>query len=596
MPQAFSTPGIYRKETDLSNVVKPVGTSIGAMVGRANQGPVNQRILINTNKQFVQTFGAPTTSADFAHYGAMQFLNESANLWMVRCTYGDEKYANATFPVGIATATSASQISSTNVSAISSTAGLTGVWADGYTLKTQDGDPGINDIESFGSFGTGLNIASIGPGTYGNNIGIAIITCASSLSGTSYPYGFNWQNKYDTTPTLTSANSAAMIWPQVYRVNVYVKDANADTATVWAGGVSGTTSVESFLVSNNRIKDATGNSLFAPFVINGSSNYIYIKKANISSSYPADTTAVGIVALSNGGNSSTATTGQKLAAAQALYSDKTKVTIDMLITPDVVTTSDASYIQGIGNIAATRMDCIAVTQCSSLTATSRATINSELANFSFSGPSYVAPYVGYDKIYDTYTDSEVFIPKAIAGAVIMARTDRVANTWDAPAGVNRGIIGYSIGQNTVLSEADIGAIYDNNANTSKFINGYGNVLWGQKTAQKKATALDRINVRRLLLYIENTIEPSLLPFLYEENTSRTRSRLSGIIDSFLSKVKAGGGLYDYKVVCDLTNNTADDIDLNLLNADIYVQPTKTIEFIQLQTIITRTGSSFNEVV
>jgi phage tail sheath protein FI len=121
-------------------------------------------------------------------------------------------------------------------------------------------------------------------------------------------------------------------------------------------------------------------------------------------------------------------------------------------------------------------------------------------------------------------------------------------------------------------------------------------MWGQKTAQKKASALDRINVRRLLLYIENTVEPSLLPFLFENNNDRTRSRVFAIVDQFLATVQAGGGLTAYRVVCDSTNNTSQVVDNNQLNVDIYVQPSKAIEFIQLQTVITRSGVNFNEVV
>ena len=117
MPQAFSTPGVYRVEKDLSNVVRPLGTSTGAMVGKTNVGPVNMRMLVSTDKQFVSTFGKPVSASYFAHYGAIQFLGESQNLWMVRCTYGDERYANVAFPnvsAGVTSATSASTISASS--------------------------------------------------------------------------------------------------------------------------------------------------------------------------------------------------------------------------------------------------------------------------------------------------------------------------------------------------------------------------------------------------------------------------------------------------------------------------------------------------
>ena len=105
--------------------------------------------------------------------------------------------------------------------------------------------------------------------------------------------------------------------------------------------------------------------------------------------------------------------------------------------------------------------------------------------------------------------------------------------------------------------------------------------------------MDRINVRRLLLFIQNSIEPSLLPFLFEPNNDKTRSRVFGVIDGFLSGVAAEDGVVNYQIVVDESNNTPQVIDSNQLNVDIYVQPTKTIEFIQLQTIVTRTGVSFS---
>jgi phage tail sheath protein FI len=208
--------------------------------------------------------------------------------------------------------------------------------------------------------------------------------------------------------------------------------------------------------------------------------------------------------------------------------------------------------------------------------------------------SYAAVYAGWDMIYDSFNDRNVYIPKNIFGAVVMARTDRVANTWDAPAGQNRGILP-SIGQGVIFSDTDIGNLYEQNINTSRFIRGVGNVLWGQKTAQKKKSALDRINVRRLLLYVENSVESSLLPFLFEPNNSKTRLRAWSMVDGFMKGVFAGGGVTKYEVVCDDTNNTSQTIDNNELILDLYIAPTRVIEYIRLNVIVTRTNVTFSEI-
>jgi len=590
MPQAFNIPGVYRVEKDISTVVRPVGTSTGAIVGKANQGPVNQRVLVNTDKQFIQTFGKPVSANDYAHYAAIQFLAESQNLWMVRCTYGDEIYANMSF------SSQTSSTSAVNVSAASTTNALA-AYVDGYSMTSQVGDAGNGDIEAAVGLTDDILIASIGPGTYGNNIGVAIVASASPVSA---QYGFNWMYKYDDALNVSAATAT---WRKVYRINVYTKPEGVTALAAWgatsASQISAMQPAETFLVSNDpTAKDANGKSLYAPYVINGFSSFIYVQKTGLGTAVPTDKSNLGIVQLQNGFNSISATSDEKLAALD-LFKDRTKCGIDILMVADAVdstVSSDLSYVQKAGNIAASRQDCIAAVQATSQSDKTQALINAALARYSFDNPSYAALYIGYDIVYDQYTDSNVFVAKSVAGAAIMVRTDRVANVWDAPAGVNRGIIGYSIGQNEKLSEAAIGSIYDNNGNCSKFVTGYGNVMWGQKTAQKKATALDRINVRRLLLYIENTIEPSLLPFLFEINNTQTRSRVFGVIDQFLSRVQSGGGLNAYKLVCDSTNNSSQDIDNNQLNVDIYVQPAKTIEFIKMQTIITRSGVNFNELV
>jgi len=125
-------------------------------------------------------------------------------------------------------------------------------------------------------------------------------------------------------------------------------------------------------------------------------------------------------------------------------------------------------------------------------------------------------------------------------------------------------------------------------------NNGGFVIYGQKTLQQAKSALDRVNVRRLLLYIENSIEPALVDFLFEPNTDGTRLRVSNIVDSFLATVQSGGGLNAYSVICDTSNNTPTIIDQNKLLLDMYVQPVKTIEQIYMTAIITRTGVSFAE--
>ncbi len=637
MAGGFKAPGITRIETDLSEVAEAAGTSVGALVGGADKGPTNRRVLITSNKQLVDTFGAPTgTDADMTIYAGLEFLKESNALYFVRASHGGEKYASMEVPK-----TSAGYIAprTTGVTAsATSTVLIDNEYTDGNTKRRVDGQGGNYDVEKytyeFGDTGSAtlsakpssIVIAAQGPGTYGNDVGISIVTCADTdYRGT---YGFNWEMNYDD-PNATSylwtsgskienldgtpSSATDALWKKVYRVNVYEKPLNTDDS-YWPA-TSATTPVETYLVSNSKIKDSQGNNLYAPDVINSSSKYVYVKVKDdampmstlltSTRTVPTnayDTTAINSVISLNGGTDAKASvTESDKASAWYLFTERESSSPNILLVPDRPNSVDTGSgvigtIKTVGNIAAERQDCIAVGQVGAISETlPQDLVNKVNKYYSFNNPSYVALYTGYDKVNDSFTGQQILLPKAIFGAALMARTDELANTWDAPAGINRGIIGASAGQIKSYSENDIGFMYDNNINASKFIRGIGHVMWGQKTAQRKKSALDRINVRRLLLFLQNTIEPSLLPFLFEPNDEKTRDRVFSVVDGFLSGVFSAGGLTAYEVVVNETNNTPQVIDNNQLNVDIYVQPTRTIEFIQLQTVVTRTGVSFSEV-
>ena len=273
-----------------------------------------------------------------------------------------------------------------------------------------------------------------------------------------------------------------------------------------------------------------------------------------------------------------------------LYASKEQVTPNILIAPY----SNDALVDTVANIASSRRDCIAVVPANgSLTMTDPQTVVEALEKRSALQTSYVCKYIGADLFFDRYTNRNIYLPKVIFAARIIADTVSNSNVWDAPAGINRGAMG-TLDQLRVYTEAEIGYLYNSNINASKRVRGSGDYLWGQKTGQVKASALDRINVRNLLLYIENTLEPSLQAYLFEPNTELQRSRVKSGIDQFLETIYAGGGIYTWNTVCDTTNNTPYTIDNNELNIDLYVQPTKTVEFINLNIIVTRTGVSFTE--
>ena len=283
-----------------------------------------------------------------------------------------------------------------------------------------------------------------------------------------------------------------------------------------------------------------------------------------------------------------------VAAWNALYRTKEQVTPNLLIAPYVGTNDiDTGKVKAVCDIATSRRDCFAVVPASGMNVTKAQAIIDGLDNKSYMRNSYCGIYAGADLVFDQYTNRNIYLPKVCFAARIIAHSANVGNIWDAPAGTTRGAMN-TLDQLTLFTEEEIGTMYNKGINTSKRIRGAGDYMWGQKTGQVKASALDRINVRRLLLYIENTLEPQLADYLFDVNTDVIQSRVKTNIDQFLETIYAGGGLYNWKVVCDSTNNTPYSIDNYELNVDVYVQPVKTIEFINLNIIITRTGVSFTE--
>lgn len=567
MGQTLKTPGVYTFEKDVSEVVAPAGTSIGAVVIESRKGKANQRVLINRDKDLVTTFGIPkaiTDPSDLNFFAGLEFLKESDSLYVVRATSGAESYSNIFVSgAGLDGATSKTVTEKSSTALFATT---------GY----EDGNAD-NDIEAFEGFttfsGTCLAIGANFPGLDGNLIGVMVNTISGSTVST-LSADVDWTNKYETS-----------VARKVTKISVFVKDSTDDTSFP-------STATETWYVTMDYNKDSAGNQLYAPEVINGKSAYIYVKvnSASLVNTLPGLVHTLGApVALSGGADSDTSYSVPIAAknSAWSLFTDKDKVEVSILIGAYKGSVASTIY-QTMQTIAGTRQDCIAAIQVDIPTdksVTAVKTSNSAISITTY--PSYVAKYFGWDKYYDGFNDRLIYVPRAMAGAKSMAFTDNNYNTWEAPAGLNRGGISYTQGTNKVWSDTEIGLLYDINLNGAKKAPD-GFYLWGQKTAQLKKSALDRINVRRLMIYIEKSIGNSLLPFVFEPNSESTRLRVKSIIDGFLDGIGTSG-LQEYQTICDTSNNTSAVIDNNELIVDIFVKPTRTVEIIKLNYIITKSG-------
>ena len=210
--------------------------------------------------------------------------------------------------------------------------------------------------------------------------------------------------------------------------------------------------------------------------------------------------------------------------------------------------------------------------------------------------SYAVFDSGYKYMYDRFSDTFRYVPLNGDIAGICARNDINNFPWYSPAGTSRGSIlnAVKLAYNPSKTERD--RLYSNRINSVIFSPGAGIILFGDKTGFAKASAFDRINVRRLFIYLEDTISRAARDILFEFNDELTRTNFVNTIEPFLRDVQAKRGIFDYVVVCDETNNTAAVIDANEFRADIYIKPARSINFIGLTFIATKTGVDFEEVI
>jgi hypothetical protein len=233
-----------------------------------------------------------------------------------------------------------------------------------------------------------------------------------------------------------------------------------------------------------------------------------------------------------------------------------------------------------------------------VTVNSSATITDNVISFysPITSSSYSVFDSGYKYMYDKFADTFRYIPLNGDVAGTCARTDINNFPWFSPAGTNRGAIlnAVKLAYNPNKTQRD--RLYSNRVNSVIFTPGSGIVLFGDKTGLAKSSAFDRINVRRLFIYLENAISAAAKDQLFEFNDETTRSNFVNIVDPFLRDVQAKRGIQDFRVICDETNNTAAIIDNNEFVADIFIKPSRSINFIGLTFVATRSGVSFEEII
>ena len=291
-----------------------------------------------------------------------------------------------------------------------------------------------------------------------------------------------------------------------------------------------------------------------------------------------------------------------LITSYGLFENKDEIEVDYLIMgPGCVSESDsqakANYIISLANA---RKDCMAVVgphRGNIVNVTNTTTQTNNLINYfsPLSSSSYAVLDSGYKYQFDRFNNVFRYVPCNPDVAGLMTRTNLTAFPWFSPAGQQRGVINNAIKLAYNPTKAQRDKLYPNRINSFITTPGIGTLLFGDKTALGYASAFDRINVRRLFLTIEQALERAAQAQLFELNDELTRANFRNIVEPYLRDIEAKRGLYGYLVVCDSTNNTPDVIDNNEFRADIFLKPARSINFITLTFVATRTGVSFEEV-
>jgi len=572
------SPGVQVKEIDLTNVVPAVSTSIGGFVGAFSWGPAEEIRTVSSEKELVNTFGSPNDTTAKSFFTAASFL----------------KYATALKTVRV--------VGTGALNATSGDAGNTGLLIK--NRQTYD------DTKSSGGNARGVWGAKF-PGALGNSLRVEVCSNATAFgvwTTTVNGVTINYASNFNAAPG-TSAY-AAQYGSSNDEMHILVIDED--------GLISGTKGqvLEKFAFvsqASDAVK-SDGTSNYYKNVINNESNYIYwldhFDAVNLPStilqnsgesasatavSFDTENTIVGL-SLTGGANGSAVSTSD-ISTGIDVFADAETVDVNLLFS-----TNDANGTNTIAekliSVANARKDVVVFVSPPTEDTVGTSTPAADVKAWadSLTSTSYAVIDSTSVKVYDKYNDVYRWIPACGHVAGLCAYTDNVADAWFSPAGLNRGqLLGITkIAFNP--KQADRDTLYKARVNPIVSFPGQGTVLYGDKTALAKPSAFDRINVRRLFIALEKSISTAAKFQLFELNDEFTRAMFRNMVEPFLRDVQGRRGITDFKVVCDETNNTGDVIDRNEFRADIYIKPARSINFITLNFIATRTGVDFSELV
>ena len=572
------SPGVNTSEIDLTTAVPSVGTSTGATVGFFRWGPANTVIQVSSESDLVQKFFAPDSNTAASFLSATNFLSYGNDLRVVRvCSATTDKSNNAT------------SNSSHNITV-------------------------MNDEEYFLNNYTGAN-ANVAfcaryPGALGNSLRVSV--CSSEATFDSWLFAPYFDSAPNTSNFVVAKTNNSTLKDEMH---IIVVDED--------GVITGTANTVLERFSNlSKCSDARGDdgsSIYYREVLYRTSKWIHwlghapgSNAANAWGQTVAAASATGTPLHSPVIANYSFVNGTDGVPSQAdfinmidLFTNKEKIDVSLLFAGDCGISSNSSITTTLIankylNVADGRKDAVAFISppyANSVTSTAKST---DVVNFrNGSGlldTSYGVMDSGWKYQYDKYNDVYRWIPLNADVAGLCVRTDLQRDPWFSPAGLNRGQIRNLVKLSFNPTQAERDLLYKAGVNPVVSFPGEGTVLFGDKTMQGRPSAFDRINVRRLFIVLEKAISAAARSSLFEFNDEFTRSQFVALVEPFLRDVQGRRGVYDFRVVCDETNNTPAVIDRNEFVGDIYIKPARSVNFIQLNFVAVRSGVAFDEIV
>ena len=578
MAETLLSPGVLTRENDQSLVTQgPVVAGL-AVLGPTVKGPVNVPTVVTSYSDYINRFGGSFTSASIKY----EYLtNISVNNYFQQG--GETAIVTRIVSGGFAPA-------STDVRAI--------MHADSasFTLETlSEGDI----MNNSGSVSTSGSLVS--GSTENIRYEIANVDSGSGTFNLLIRRGDDTTNRKTILESWTDL-SLDPNSPNYIEVVIGNQKRNFDTD----GDLNRFIQVTGSYINNSRYVRVSSVGLPTLNYLDNEGNF----KSEYTSSLPqigsgsnqgAFTGGVGKV-FGNGANGNTrlkmyeeidvssiqGLEASYYTASLALLQNSDEYDYEILTIPGVTIQNGSTAVATAIDTVTQRGDAIAVVD----TRDYGATLNQTVTSATTQDSSYAATYWPWVQVLSNETGKLVYVPASTVIPGVYATNDRLGAEWFAPAGFNRGGVGGVIQTERKLSPTDRDTLYLGKVNPIATFPGQGPVIFGQKTLQTASTALDRVNVRRLMIELKRVIGNVGNTLLFEQNTAATRNRFVNQVNPFLESVQQRQGLYSYRVVMDDTNNTADVIDRNQMVGQIFVQPTRTAEFIVLDFNVTPTGVEF----